>query len=92
MTTQVNIRLPEELRRKAESYAKRHGFGNIQELAREALRSRIMEEESIKETLEVLKDRKLMASLSRSRKDIEEGRVRTWEELRKSWKKAHGRK
>jgi len=40
---QINLRLPEELRKKAEKYARRNGYRNIQELAKEAIRMRVNE-------------------------------------------------
>ena len=41
MTVQVNVRLPEELLNTAQTFAKTHGFGNIQELIRESLREKV---------------------------------------------------
>ena len=47
MTTQVNIRLSEELIIGAQKYAKKHGFGNIQELLKETLREKLFPETMI---------------------------------------------
>jgi len=43
MKPQINLRLPEEMRRTAEKYARSHGFKNIQELATVAIREKVME-------------------------------------------------
>ena len=92
MNTQVNIRLPENLRKIAARYAREHGFKNVQELAQAALRDRVMEEENMKETMEIMRDRRIMRSLKRSMEDVKAGRVYTWEEMQESWKKAHAKK
>lgn len=39
--TQLNLRLPDDLKKMAEKYAKHHGYKNIQELAKESIRMRI---------------------------------------------------
>lgn len=92
MNTQVNIRLPENLRKMAARYAREHGFKNVQELAQAALRDRVMEEEDMKETMEILRDKRAMRSLRRSAEDIRAGRLYTWEEMQESWKKKHAKK
>jgi len=43
MKPQINLRLPEDLKKVAEKYAKTHKFKNLQELATEAIREKIME-------------------------------------------------
>ncbi len=43
MKPQLNLRLPEDLRKAAERYAKIHKYRNLQELATEAVREKIME-------------------------------------------------
>ncbi len=43
MKPQTNLRLPEELRKVAEKYARVHKFKNLQELATEAIREKVME-------------------------------------------------
>jgi hypothetical protein len=43
--TQVNLRLPDELKKLAERYAQEHGYKNLQELARESLREKVAEKE-----------------------------------------------
>lgn len=42
---QINLSLPESLRVKAQAYAKKYGFRNIQELATEALREKVFPSE-----------------------------------------------
>lgn len=39
---QINLRLPEDVRKRAEKYIKLHGYKNIQDLATEAVREKIM--------------------------------------------------
>lgn len=39
---QINLRLPDNLRKDAEMYVKLHGFKNIQELAKEAIREKVI--------------------------------------------------
>ena len=90
--SQINLRLPEELRRTAEKFAKKHGYNGIQELTKEALREKIFEKESLKETLEIMNNKKLMASIERSREDVRKGRIISWEELQKRWKAKHAKK
>ena len=43
MKAQINLRLPEDMRKMAERYARLHGFKNIQELAKVAIREKVME-------------------------------------------------
>lgn len=40
-TKQINLKLPINLLKNAESYAKKHGFQNIQELAKTSIREKI---------------------------------------------------
>ncbi|MBI4009770.1 MAG: hypothetical protein HY361_01050 [Candidatus Aenigmarchaeota archaeon] len=42
--TQLNLRLPHDLKKMAEKYAKRHGYKNLQELAKESIRMRVSRE------------------------------------------------
>ncbi len=90
--SQINLRLSEELKKEAEKYAHRHGYKNIQEFAKEAIRTKVFEKESIKETLEIMKDKSLIKSIKRSREDVRKGRVISWKELQKRWEKQHGKK
>lgn len=92
MSTQVNVRLPQDLKRMAEKYAKQHGFRNVQDLMTTTLRDKIMEEESVKETAEIMKDRKLHRSILKAMEGVKAGRVYTWEELQEEWKKYHAKK
>jgi hypothetical protein len=41
MTTQINIRIPEEFLEQTKHYAKAHGFLNVQEFFREAAREKM---------------------------------------------------
>ena len=43
MKPQINLRLPETLKRVAEKYARIHKYRNLQELAAEAIREKVME-------------------------------------------------
>jgi len=43
MKPQINLRLPKELKKIAEKYAKAHKYKNLQELATEAVREKVME-------------------------------------------------
>ena len=43
MKPQINLRLPENLKKVAERYAKAHRYRNLQELATEAIREKVME-------------------------------------------------
>lgn len=43
MKPQTNLRLPENLKKVAEKYAKVHKYKNLQELATEAIREKVME-------------------------------------------------
>ena len=56
MNTQINLRLPELLLKKAQTEVEIQGFSNIQELIKESLRRTLYEENSItSEELEFLK-------------------------------------
>ena len=46
-TTQLNVRLSDPLLDKATTYAKKHGFGNVQELIKESLREKLFGEPMI---------------------------------------------
>ena len=45
---QLNLRVSEEFFQQAKQYAKVHGFLNIQELFREAVRKKIFEEDQVR--------------------------------------------
>ena len=49
MNTQINVRLPETMLVSAKNYAKKHGFGTLQEFIKETLREKLFEEVSEKE-------------------------------------------
>ncbi len=65
MNTQVNVRLSDDLLEQSEEYAKKHGFGNVQELIKETLREKVVEKPLItkKELLLVKK----LAELTKER-------------------------
>jgi len=48
MTTQINLKFPDEFLNLAQDYAKAKGYLNVQELAREALRDKIFGELEVK--------------------------------------------
>ncbi|MBU0460079.1 MAG: ribbon-helix-helix domain-containing protein [Nanoarchaeota archaeon] len=55
-TTQINVRLPDQVLTTASQYAKKHGFGNVQELIKESLREKLFGETMItKEELLLVK-------------------------------------
>ena len=55
-TTQVNVRLSDQVLTKASKYAQKHGFSNVQELIKETLRERLFAETLItKEELMLVK-------------------------------------
>ncbi len=89
--TQINLRLPNELRKEAERYMHSRGYRNIQELATDAIRMKVFEGESIKETLEIIKNKELMSNIRRSREDVKKGRLVSWDSLQKKWKKEHAK-
>lgn len=47
MKPQINLRLPEDLKRVAEKYAKVHKYKNLQDLAAEAIREKVMEKKAV---------------------------------------------
>lgn len=49
MTTQINVRIPEDFFEQAKEYAKTHGFLNVQELFREATREKIYNDIEVRE-------------------------------------------
>jgi len=77
---QLSLTLPKTLLDKAEYYAKTHGFRNIQELAAEALREKMFNDEFDEDFTEKeieLIDKLIEASLSK-------GKVVSEQELRKA--------
>jgi len=90
--SQINLRLPNELRRTAEKFAKQHGYKSIQELTKEALREKLFEKESLKETLDIMSDKNLVEGIRRSMEDVRKGRVVSWNELQRRWKARHAPK
>lgn len=80
MKPQINLRLPGELKRVAERYARIHKYRNLQELATEAIREKVMEkgyDESFTEKEIELIDRLIDAS-------IKKGDLVSEKELRKA--------
>ena len=56
MNTQINLRLPQKILVSAKSYAEEHGFGNIQDFIKEAVREKLFDEPEItKEEFELVK-------------------------------------
>jgi Arc/MetJ-type ribon-helix-helix transcriptional regulator len=43
MKPQINLRLPGQLKKAAEKYVRAHNYRNLQELATEAIREKVME-------------------------------------------------
>jgi metal-responsive CopG/Arc/MetJ family transcriptional regulator len=41
MNTQINVRLPKTLLRKAKTYSQKNGYSNVQELIKESIRDKI---------------------------------------------------
>ena len=79
-TTQINVRLSDQLLDSANDYAEQHGFGNVQELIKDTLREKLFEEPPItKEELVLIKK---LAEASEK-----EGLFRTEEELFKKLKR-----
>ncbi len=50
MPKQINLRLPDNLVEAAMSYARHHGYRNVQELATQSLREKVMGESTYDET------------------------------------------
>ena len=85
--TQVHLRLPDELKKLAERYANKHGYKNLQELAKEAVRAKIMEE-SVEDATKgedlfkelPAKTRKLYAEISENewKRSYKEMRKKEW--------------
>ena len=49
MTTQINLRIPEDFHEQAKHYAKTHGFLSVQEFFREAAREKIFDNVKIRQ-------------------------------------------
>lgn len=90
--SQINLRLPNELKKTAERFAKRHGYKSIQDLAKEALREKLYEKESLKETFDIMTNRKLVENIRESMKDVRKGRLISERELQRRWKASHAQK
>ncbi|HLD81302.1 MAG TPA: hypothetical protein VJA40_04845 [archaeon] len=70
MRSQTNLRLPENLRKAAEKHARLHNCKNLQDLAREAIRDKVLEpphDESLSQREIALIDRLITASLKTGR-------------------------
>jgi len=87
--TQLNLRLPDELKKLAEKYAHRHGYKNLQELAKDAIRLKVMAKESIETDITKGEDlfkelpvetRKMYAEISKKewKKSYKEMRKKGW--------------
>ncbi|MBI4159526.1 hypothetical protein HY500_04705 [Candidatus Woesearchaeota archaeon] len=56
MNTQINLRLPEKMLVSAQAYAKKYGFGTVQDLIKETMREKLFTEQAIsKEELILVK-------------------------------------
>jgi len=62
------LRLSKELQREVEKYAKRHGYKSVQELTKETLREKILQEQGEKETREIMKNKPCWKAYKRSSK------------------------
>jgi metal-responsive CopG/Arc/MetJ family transcriptional regulator len=49
MTTQINLRFPDELLVNAKDYAQNHGYLNIQEFIRDAIREKVYEDMEVRD-------------------------------------------
>jgi PHD/YefM family antitoxin component YafN of YafNO toxin-antitoxin module len=47
--------------------------------------------DSIIETLDIMRNKALMEEIKRSREDVKKGRLISWKELQKRWKKEHAK-
>jgi PHD/YefM family antitoxin component YafN of YafNO toxin-antitoxin module len=47
--------------------------------------------DSVIETLDIMRNRTLMEEIKRSREDVKKGRLISWKELQKGWKKEHAK-
>jgi metal-responsive CopG/Arc/MetJ family transcriptional regulator len=45
MNKQINVRLPMKLREQATAYAKKNGYGSVQELIAETLRDKVVDDQ-----------------------------------------------
>ena len=79
-TIQINLKLPENLAKAAEQYVKSFGYRNIQELAAESMRDKIMERNEYDENITreelVLIDTLISSSVKRKKIVSEEGLMR----------------
>ena len=82
MKAQINLRLPDDLRKAAKRYAKAHKYKNLQELVSEAMREKVMErqyDETFTPKEVALIDKIIEASILK-------GRLHTEKELAKALK------
>ena len=78
MTTQINLRIPEDFFEQAKDYAKSHGFLNVQEFFREAAREKIFYESKVRtEYLKRLNSKEATNFLSESESEEFENELRT---------------
>ena len=77
VTTQINLRMPEDFFEQARDYAKAHGFLNVQEFFREAAREKIYDDVQIRtEYLERLNSKEANTFLSESESEEFEKELR----------------
>jgi len=74
MTTQINLRLPDNLLDSAKNYAKEFGFSNVQDFIKETLREKLFEEEEFSKSdldkFKTLKDLSDKNNLYGSERDL----------------------
>jgi len=78
MSKQINLRLPDNLASAASSYARHYGFRNVQELATQALREKVMEESEYDETFS---DKEIELFEALAELSIKTGQLHTKDEI-----------
>lgn len=78
MSKQINLRLPDNLAEAATSYAHNYGYRNVQELATQALRDKVMEASEYDETFS---DKEVELFEALAELSIKTGQLHTKEEI-----------
>ncbi len=55
MTTQINLRLPDEMLEKVKNQSKKKGYGSVQDFIKETLRKELYEKEITREEYDLVK-------------------------------------
>ncbi|MBI4360737.1 hypothetical protein HY572_03110 [Candidatus Micrarchaeota archaeon] len=76
-TVQVNLKMPEKLYKAANQYADKYGYRNIQELAADSIREKVLDDEDDLTPKEIELVEKLV------QKSLEEGNLVSEKELRR---------